>query len=79
MDKTIWRFHLNEFALGFTLLASVLSTNMLIKGINLILFFINYNLLLANIQINRRKGTLIVPILFSVLPKKLRNELIEIM
>jgi len=77
MDKHIWNFHLNEFCLAVTLIVSILSGDILLKGINLILFFINYNMLLVNIQVNRKRGTIILPILFSLLPKKIRNKLIE--
>jgi hypothetical protein len=77
MDRSIWNFHLNELCIGVTLLISVLSTDALLKFVTSILFFIHYNLSIAIIQVNRRKGVLIVPILFSVLPKKIRNRFIE--
>jgi len=76
MDKDTWNFHITDFILGICLILQF-TDDITLKFICVLGIFICYQLQIMNIQFMRKKGTMVLPLIFSLFPKKLKEKILK--
>jgi hypothetical protein len=76
MDKDTWNFHITDFALGISMIMLFFEDKTL-KFVCVLGIFVLYQLQIMNIQFMRKKGIIVLPLIFSLFPKKLKEQILK--